>query len=153
MHAFLDLATQTYIAFMRKWLELVPQQGNHAVHWSMVHKGTILLRDDSAMNFSPAMCDEFIKPYDQRLLNEFGGGGIHFCGKGDHYIESFSSMRGLACIDMSQPEYNDLEVMLRNTVDKGINLLQVQRPAVESAVSRKRALHGRVHCWDWHRNR
>lgn len=149
VHAFLDLITQTYIAFMRKWLELVPQQSGYAVHWSMVHRGTILLRDDSAMNFSPAMCDEFIKPYDQRLLDEFGGGGIHFCGRGDHYIESFSSMRGLTCIDMSQPEYNDLETILRNTVDKGINLLQLQRSAVESAVGRQRALHGRVHCWDW----
>jgi uroporphyrinogen-III decarboxylase len=115
----------------------------------MVHRGKILLRDDSAMNLSCAMYDEFIKPYDQRLLDELGGGGIHFCGKGDHFIESASSMRGLTCVDMSQPEYNDLEAILRNTVDKGINLLQLQPWAVESAVASGRELRGRVHCWQW----
>lgn len=149
VHAFLDLITETYLAFMRKWSESVPVPGDHSVHWSMVHRGKILLRDDSAMNLSCAMYDEFIKPYDQRLLDELGGGGIHFCGKGDHFIESASSMRGLTCVDMSQPEYNDLEAILRNTVDKGINLLQLQPWAVESAVASGRELRGRVHCWQW----
>ena len=58
-------------------------------------------------------------------------------------------MRGLTAVDMSQPEYNDLETILRNTVDKGINLLQLQPWTVENAISQGRALHARVHCWQW----
>ena len=99
-----------------------PMDG-YGFHWGLFHKGHIMLRTDSAMNFSPKMFDEFIKPYEQRLLDAFGGGGIHFCGCGDHYIESMSAMRGLSSVPMSQPQLNDMEMIYRNTVDKGIKLL------------------------------
>ena len=38
------------------------------------------------MNLSPDMFMEFIFPYNQRLFDIFGGGGDHFCGRGDHFI-------------------------------------------------------------------
>ena len=73
----LDLVTETYIAFMNKWAALIPFTDSYTVHWSMLHRGNIMLRDDSAMNLSPDMFDRFIKPYDTRLLRELGGGGLH----------------------------------------------------------------------------
>jgi uroporphyrinogen-III decarboxylase len=106
-----------------------------------------MLRDDSAMNLSPAMFREFIEPYDQRLLDRVGGGAVHFCGRGDHFIERIGQMRGVHAVAMSQPEYNDMEVIFRNTVDKGIRLLSLQRAAAEAALKRGRPLHGLVHCW------
>ncbi len=147
VHALLNLITETYIRFMREWDRLAPAGAQYAVHWSLLHAGHIMLRDDSAMNFSPAMFREFILPYDQRLLDELGGGAIHFCGKGDHYIEQMSTLRGLTAINMSQPEYNDMETIYRNTIDKGILLLALPRPAAEDALRRGRDLRNRVHCW------
>jgi hypothetical protein len=47
---------------------------------------------------------------------------------------------------MSQPEYNDMEVIYRNTVDKGIKLLGLQPEAAEAALAAGRDLHGCVHC-------
>ena len=99
------------------------------------------------MNFSPEMFDTFIRPYDARLLAEFGGGAIHFCGRGDHYIESASTMPGLTAIQLSQPPYNDMEQIYRNTVDKGIALLGLDRRAAEATLAAGRDLRGRVHCW------
>lgn len=113
----------------------------------MMHEGVIMLRDDSAMNLSPAMFEEFVKPYDQRLLDAFGGGAIHFCGRGDHYIDSMCAMPGMHAIAMSQPDYNDMEVIYGATVDRGINLIGLNRTAAESALAAGRDLHGRVHCW------
>lgn len=106
-----------------------------------------MLRDDSAMNFSPAMFEEFIEPYDQRLLNHFGGGAIHFCGRGDHYIHRLSQMKGVHAINLSQPECNNMEVIFHNTIDKGILLIGLQQQAVEAALMTGRDLHGNVHCW------
>ena len=106
-----------------------------------------MLRDDSAMNLSPRMFDTFIKPYDGRLLREFGGGAIHFCGRGDHYIKRASEIEGLTTINMSQPEYNKMDVIFDNTVDKGINIVGLPRDAAEAALSQGRDLRGRVHCW------
>lgn len=143
--ALLELVTETYIQFMRAWTESVPFREGGNVHWGLFHKGNIMLRDDSAMNLSPDVFDEFIRPYDQRLLNEFGGGAIHFCGRGDHYIPSMSETDGLYAINMSQPEHNDMETIFANTVDKGINIIGFDRTAAEEAVARGRELHGRVH--------
>jgi len=147
VHALLGLIVETYIRFMRQWDAIVPPHDGCASHWGMLHKGCIMLRDDSAMNLSPEMFNDFIKPYDQRLLSELGGGAIHFCGRGDHYIHHVAGMEGVYAINVSQPEYNDMECIFRNTVDKGIALIGLQRETAESALSRGRELHGRVHCW------
>ena len=145
--AVLTFITDVYVAFMYRWSEIVPASGGTAVHWAMLHRGRVMLRDDSAMNFSPAMFEEFIAPYNQRILDEFGGGADHFCGRGDHYIPVLSRLTGLNAIAMSQPEYNDMEVIFQHTVDKGIQLLGLPRSTAEDALARGRDLHGNVHCW------
>ena len=152
--ALLEIVTRTYVRTMRAWLEVVPFQssadadnGNEIsgnAHWGFFHRGNIMLRDDSAMNLSAAMFDEYVKPYDQRLLDEFGGGAIHFCGKGDHYIPRLAEMDGVFAIHMSQPEYNDMETIYGHTADKGINILGLGRDVAEQAVAQGRDLHGRV---------
>ena len=117
-----------------------------SAHWGMMHKGRLMLRDDSAMNLSPDMFEQFIKPYDQQLLTEFGGGAIHFCGRGDHYIHHVADIDGVYAVNLSQPECNDMERIFQNTVDKGITLIGLRRDAAEEAMARGRELHGRVCC-------
>jgi hypothetical protein len=143
----LGLITETYIRFMKQWQQIASTPGPYAVHWGLLHKGTIMLRDDSAMNFSPRMFEEFIEPYDQRLLDEFGGGAAHFCGRGDHYIQQLAGMRGIYAIQLSQPEYNDLEKIFQHTVDRGVQLIGFSQAAAQDAVQRGRKLQGRVHGW------
>ena len=144
--ALLELVTETYARFLRAWMALVPFRSGGNSHWGLYHRGNIMLRDDSAMNLSPAMFDEFVRPYDQRLLHEFGGGAIHFCGKGDHYVASLAQMEGLYALNLSQPEYNDMEVIYRHTVDRGIKIIGLKREVAEEAIARGRDLHGQVHC-------
>jgi hypothetical protein len=143
----LGLITQTYTAFMNAWISLVPSHVGYATHWSMMHRGTIMLRDDSAMNLSPGMVAEFIRPYDQQLLSTFGGGAIHFCGKGDHYIGVLAEMEGLHAIHLSQPELNDMEVVFRNTVDRNIRIIGLKREAAQRAIDLGRDLRKSVQGW------
>jgi hypothetical protein len=146
--SFLELVCRTYISFLREWHRIVsPPADGYGFHWGLLHKGRIMLRTDSAMNFSPGMFDEFIRPYEQQLLDAFGGGAVHFCGRGDHYIESMSAMRGLSGVNMSQPELNDMEVVYRNTIDKGIKLVGFDSDWAARALASGRKLHGQVHCW------
>jgi hypothetical protein len=144
---FLSLITETYIAFMRRWQEIAPPLDGYGVHWSMLHRGRIMIRDDAATNFSPEMFEEFVRPYDQRLLDEFGGGGIHFCGRGDHFIAKVTEMSGVYAVNMTQPEHNDVETIYSNTVDRGINLIGLGEEAAQNAAQSGRALRGRAHCW------
>lgn len=143
--ALLEIVTQTYIDCMRAWIDIVPFREGGNAHWGLFHQGNIMLRNDSAMNLSSAMYDEFVRPYDQRLLDEFGGGAVHFCGRGDHYIASLSEMEGLHALNMSQPEYNDMEIIYAHTVDKGIKIIGLDRATAEKAVAGGRNLHGCVH--------
>lgn len=146
VHALLRVITETYIALMNTWAETVPPEDSDlTVHWSMMHRGRIMLRNDSAMNLSPALYDEFAKPYDARLLEVFGGGCVHFCGRGDHYIASLSEIPGVYAVNLSQPEYNDMEAVFRHTVDRGIAIIGLDWEAAQTATARGRALHGRVH--------
>jgi hypothetical protein len=81
------------------------------------------------------------------LLSELGGGSVHFCGRGDHYIKHLSEMENLYGVNLSQPEHNDMETIFRNTIDKKIMILGLQHDAAQNALQEGRNLRGRVHCW------
>ncbi|HEY3324717.1 MAG TPA: hypothetical protein VGP72_29970 [Planctomycetota bacterium] len=153
--SLLDLITDTYIAFMRQWYAVAPASvpavstaaaGPYSVHWGLLHKGRLMIRNDSLMNLSPELYVEFVQPHDQRLLDEFGGGAIHFCGRGSHYIPAISHTRGLFAINLSQPHLNDMEAIFASTIDKGIRILDLDRGAAQAALDSGRALRGHVHC-------
>ena len=149
-HDFLELVTQTYIKYLRAWNAIVaPAADGVASHWGLLHKGAIMLRDDSAMNLSGEMFEEFVRPYDQRLLDEFGGGAIHFCGHGDHFVPSLTQMRGLYSINMSQPHLNDMERIYQHTVDKGVTIIGFDSRHADKALAAGRDLRGRVQVHVW----
>ena len=140
VHAFMSLITDAYIRFMEKWFRLFPcgvEMNAHCV--SLRHRGRLCLRCESAMNLSPALYEEFAVPYDRILLQRFGGGIMHFCGRGDHYISLLCAQPGLTGVNMSQPHLNDMEVIYRNTVDRGIPLLGF--PADRTAEDAGRGFH------------
>ncbi len=141
----LNLITETYIAFLREWFSLLPPSDTVSPHWGMMHGGTIMIRNDSAMNLSPELYRQFAQPFDARCLEAFGGGAIHFCGRGDHYIAAMSTTPGLQAINLSQPELNDMETIFRNTVDKHIPLIGLAPAAARAAMEAGRDLHGKVH--------
>jgi hypothetical protein len=147
VHQVLELMTQTYLAFMKEWDGVVGSNGTDwSGHWGTMQRGKTMLRTDSGMNLSPEIYDEFIRPYDQRVLDALGGGAVHFCGRGSHYIASTGSMDQMYAINASQPHLNEMETVYRNTVDKGIKLLGFDRQTAEESLAAGRDLHGCVHC-------
>ena len=145
VHAMVRLVTDTYTAFMEKWFRMFPIHEEMSTHWSSLrHKGGIVLRDDSAMNLSPALYEEFAAPYDAELLKRFKGGVVHFCGRGDHYMETLCRIPDLTGVNLSQPEYNDMETIYRNTVDQGIPLLAFPTERAFADVKRPGGFHSRL---------
>jgi len=137
VHATLQLITDTYTAFMHRWEKICPLREDINPHWGTVwYRGKVLIRNDSAMNLSPDMYEEFAAPYDGLLFARFGGGAVHFCGRGDHYIERLCKLPGLTGVNLSQPQYNDMETIYRNTVDQGINILAFNRDRAREDLGR-----------------
>lgn len=122
VHALLERVTDTMTAFLNKWMSIIPNETGLASYFGRVGRGKIVIRNDSAMNLSPDFFDEFIAPYDSKLLARFGGGAVHFCGRGDHFIPRMVKIPNLTAIDMSQPHLNDMQIILSNTIDKGLVL-------------------------------
>jgi len=122
VHKLLSLITNTYLGWMKKWKELTGEGNQFTTHWNFYIKGGIMLRDDTPVMLSSEHYDEFVKPYDQILLDEFGG-CIHFCGKGDSFIESMCKSKNLYGINCSQPELNDMELFINSALSNRLVLL------------------------------
>ncbi|HAL73713.1 MAG TPA: hypothetical protein DCM45_01315 [Clostridiales bacterium] len=141
----LKFFTDIYIGFTEKWHQAaLTFDAGHSVEWGMLHRGATIIRNDAAMNISGDMYQELIAPHDQRILNRFGG-GVHFCGRGDHYIHVLATLNNLSVINLSQPEYNDMEKIYQNTVDKNIIIIGLRSDEVRRAAESGRNLRGMVH--------
>ena len=132
VHRLLALITEAYRAYMRAWKAFIGEGNDWTTHWDYYIRGGIMLRDDSAVMLSTAHYEEFVKPYDQALLDEFGG-GIHFCGRGTPFVASMSQSRNLSSINCSQPELNDVPAIIRLCQSRQIVLLGLPRAYVDAS--------------------
>ncbi len=144
IHQALDYLTDVYLEFTAKWQKLYPTyDAGHSIEWGFLHKGKTIVRNDAATNLSEELYREFIMPYDRRVFRALGG-GMHFCGRGDHYIGAACELDGLSCINMSQPEYNDMEKIYASTVDQGKVIFGLSGAEISRAGRQGRTLRGLV---------
>lgn len=145
VHEMLGYMTDVYLAFLDRWQALYSTfDSDHSVEWGLLHRGKTIIRNDAVMNISGDMYEEFVKPYDQRILDTLGG-GVHFCGRGDHYINAVCSMRRLGCINLSQPELNNMETIYTASIDQGVPIIGLPEAEVARAMAAGRPLRGLVH--------
>lgn len=122
--AFLSLLVKTYLAyleFLRPYLKEDVGEGCIVLH-GWVLPGGCLIKSDSAIMLSPQMNREITNRYNAAILEGTGGGGIHFCGNGNHLLGVIDDTPGLTGIDMGEPHLNDLDTWLTTLADKKIAL-------------------------------
>ncbi|MHB1295905.1 MAG: hypothetical protein ACYC4R_13025 [Anaerolineae bacterium] len=107
VHALLDVVTRTYIAWLAHWKAYMGEGNDWSPHWTGIIRGGAMLRDDTPVMLSRAQYLEFVRPYDQRILDAFGG-CIHFCGRGNQFVEPMSASPNLYGLNPSQPDLNDM---------------------------------------------
>jgi len=122
VHALLRKVTDTMKGLFDSWYYVLPVQDGMTRYFGRLAPGGIVIRDDSAMNLSPDFFDEYIRPYDGELLEYYGGGIVHFCGRGDHFVEKLAGIPNLHGVDLSQPHLNDMDKVFSAIPDNGINL-------------------------------
>jgi len=97
--------------------------------WAHQHgflmRGPILIRIDSAIMLSPRMYREQIAPHDERVLRELGGGGLHSCGNINLNGPAYLDVPSVQCLDLGQPEMNDLDKIYALARDRRISLLRL----------------------------
>ncbi|MBR6791385.1 MAG: hypothetical protein IKM31_11035 [Oscillospiraceae bacterium] len=146
VHAVMNLITSTYIAFLDRWYTIIPKvTGRLTQHWEILHEGTVMLRNDSAMNLSPDFYLEYSVPYDTRIFDYYGGGCMHFCGRGDHFIDHLTAIPSLKGFHLSQPHLNDMEKVYTAAIRNGKKMLMLQRETAEAYAARPDAVRGMIH--------
>ena len=144
VHGVMQLITDTYVKFMERWYKMYPEKGDLSVHWGMFMRGALCLRNDSAINLSPDQYTEFVLKYDKYLLDRFGGGMVHYCGKGDHFIGQLAALDNVYGINLSQPELNDMEKIYRLANEHKVKLLGLSTDACAEYERRADAVRGMI---------
>jgi len=93
--------------------------------------GRILLRCDSAINLSARMYADLVAPHDEWVLREMGGGGIHFCGKGQHLPAEMLKLPSLRCLDLGQPRLNDTDAIYAQARERRVPIVRMRVPEEE----------------------
>ncbi len=97
VHALLSVITDTYIARMKKIKPLLNDEiDGYNMHWRNLFPGSLVLRNDTAVNVSADMYNEFIRPYDERIMEAFGPSSMHFCGRADQWIFEIAKSENIA---------------------------------------------------------
>jgi uroporphyrinogen-III decarboxylase len=98
MHELMDIVTESLIVWVKKQKEVIGEPVNECISDQQVYLGKnagIWFSDDDAVLMSPETYKEFVVPYNSRILKEFGGGIVHYCGNATHHAENFLNTEGL----------------------------------------------------------
>jgi hypothetical protein len=91
-------------------------------------RGHMLVRADSIINVSPDMYRELVLPHHARISEALGGVGFHACGKVDNHIDALLDVPQVQCIDLGQPEMNDLDTVYAKCAPRKVTLPRLQVP-------------------------
>ena len=125
IHKLMTLVTDALIA----WVRFQKQHTNRSLtgdSYPLSVKlpagyGGVWMSDDDSVIISPDLYNEFVRPYNEKILEAFGGGCIHYCGNSTQNIENYCNTRGLTAINNFN--LDDIEAaskMRRALREKGI---------------------------------
>ena len=143
VHALLDLVVETYIVWLTAWKAFSGEGNDWTAHWRIMMRGGAMLRNDTPVMISARQYREFVKPYDQRLLDVFGG-CVHFCGSGKSFLADMVDSEHLYGLNMSQPELNDMDAFWRLCTAHRLAVLEMPAAYVPAGMRT-----GVTVCKDW----
>jgi hypothetical protein len=123
VHYLLNLCTEIYIQVTEKLKEVLGEEKTICYHGHALSRGIYMrnggtrISEDSATLISPQQIDEFVIPYNQKALEAFGGGFIHFCGKNDYLLESYLKLDKVRAVNLGNPEKYDFDTTMQKFID------------------------------------
>ncbi|HEX7975808.1 MAG TPA: uroporphyrinogen decarboxylase family protein [Anaerolineales bacterium] len=98
MHELMDKVTEALIQWVKKQKQVIGEPLDRCISDQQVYLGRhggVWFSDDDAVLMSDKLYREFVVPYNSRILSEFGGGIIHYCGNATHHAVNFLNTKGL----------------------------------------------------------
>jgi len=119
VHNLLDQCTRMIIRTTRLYKETVGEPMTGGRHSSFTMRGGIRVCEDTSTLLCREHIDEFVVPYTRRLLQAFGGGWVHYCGKNDHlYRVVMDDIPEYYAVNFGNPDWHDLPVVIDECIAK-----------------------------------
>lgn len=118
VHYLLELCTDVYIQVTERLKKIIGEEKKNCYHGHALSRGIYMrnggtrISEDSATLISPRHIDKFVIPYDEKALEAFGGGFIHFCGENDYLLASFLSLNKVRAINLGNPEMYNFDITM-----------------------------------------
>lgn len=124
IHAFMEKVTQALIGWIKVQKECIGvsfERPGYIIGLKMPENfGGIWIADDDSVIFNPDLYREFVKPYNEKVLEAFGGGGIHYCGCSNQNIQNYVDTKGLTCLhNLHQDDYEHVSIAVKAMQDAG----------------------------------
>lgn len=138
VHNFLALVTETICRFTMEHQRIDGQPFNGPCgEWGSL--GRVCVREDASINLGLEHYETFVKPYTQKLLDEFGG-CIHWCGDAKAWWRSLITLKNLTAVNPYQGKFYDPVEMHAACREAGVSIFQWTVPL--SAAARERITTG-----------
>jgi len=136
----LGLIARTMVAKARQIKALTPERlgpGWIGQHGYLV-PGEILIRHDSLVNVSADMYRDIGRAYEAYVLDELGGGSIHFCGNAEHQIDALLEIESMKGVDLGQSYMMNIKEVYEKCLARKVAVVGIWVSA-EEVVSGKAA--------------
>jgi hypothetical protein len=104
VHDLFATISETLIRWVKVQKEIIGEPLNQSNGlqgvWSPAGNG-IWLSDDDLVSVGPELYGEFVVPYYSKIFAAFGGGTIHFCGKGNHQLDNLLKITSIRAVNNS----------------------------------------------------
>lgn len=100
VHALLEVVSDTLIAFLdRELTRIGSRRDGYCPRGNDLFKGNVTLCDDTSVNLSREMYVETSLVYNRKVAQHFGGAGLHFCGRADHWLEDLMEEESIQSVN------------------------------------------------------
>ena len=104
IHKLLKIVAEVIIDFIKALIPRV-EYNNEFFEWTGIYfpkdKGKVRISEDNLVSVSSETYLEFLQPYNEMILNEIGGGIIHWCGDGGNNFENVIKIKNLSGVHNS----------------------------------------------------
>ena len=124
VHQLMQFCTDVmkdWVTVQKKWAghSLTGDAYPHAIELPAGYGG-IAMADDDLTAMSAAQYQEFVVPYNEQLLQAFGGGSMHFCGSAHHQVDVVTGMKGLNALNnFCMGDFEQIEMLHGRMKGKG----------------------------------
>ena len=124
VHHLMELSCHAILMGMDECLKHIPNAENELSHYNCLvmprGMGGLKISEDTSTLLSKDHIQEFVTPYTNQILERYGGGYIHYCGKNKHLFGEVMDNMPLAYgINLGNTDKHDMAAFLRTCADKG----------------------------------